>query len=592
MIDNSDLEEDDDNDQDQPLLEEVALDEMRLINERPNDIAFMDHVAGSASSLFSSRRVFLATMLIATTIIGTSVLMYSGSDFVVVAHALPKFHVVDVNGPPLMSGTSASNSSEAHSVSRKTKKSTKKKKKKKKSKTKGGVARMIEDDDEELGPLLVVKSDDDQIPVGVSTDSIFGNSNTILHASDALECRQSVIAFVINATDGKDECDGLKRAFDKTCNSDAPEEGTSSAESKAEQRQQQRRLLFEASQPGLLHQKWKALVFETWRWIRVILVRPMLPEQPVAFFAEDEVTGTAWEDAEYLVQNSLDEVVHKDLSRRLKKRSTEATTEVSKEDNKWHPAKVDKDSAKRDHSVREIKNLEAYDMTREEESIQTDQQDDLSSAGTDVQKNESPIEYEAEKEDETETEQVEPATKDPKPLVKPKQSLTLPTANQHVSETMLSETLLLQKEDTIKKAIETYANQTNVTMNEAAIDAATSSKAVQEVSAAVSAVLNDPTSVEARTCCASILNVFHENCDTPDQEEVSDKKLFLIVFVLAFCGMVKSLIRHFQIRWLPEAAGCILVGGKFQSVRHYLRRSFSSPLSSSVWCHHVVCASL
>ena len=24
--------------------------------------------------------------------------------------------------------------------------------------------------------------------------------------------------------------------------------------------------------------------------------------------------------------------------------------------------------------------------------------------------------------------------------------------------------------------------------------------------------------------------------------------------------MVKSLIRHFKIRWLPEAAGCILVG--------------------------------
>ena len=87
MSDNSDLEEDnnDDNDQDQPLLEVVALNEMRQINERPNDTAFLDQVAGSASSLFSRRRVFLATMLIATTIIGTSVLIYSGSDFVVVA---------------------------------------------------------------------------------------------------------------------------------------------------------------------------------------------------------------------------------------------------------------------------------------------------------------------------------------------------------------------------------------------------------------------------------------------------------------------------------------------------------------------------
>ncbi|KAI2510499.1 Sodium hydrogen exchanger [Fragilaria crotonensis] len=161
--------------------------------------------------------------------------------------------------------------------------------------------------------------------------------------------------------------------------------------------------------------------------------------------------------------------------------------------------------------------------------------------------------------DEVETELIVPdvtATKKPKP----KQSLTLPTANQHVSDTMLGETLLLQKEDTIQKVFDSIVNQTNVTLNNAAVDAAASSKAVQEVTAAVSAVLNDPTSVEARICCASILNVFHENCDTPDEEVVSDKKLFLIVFVLAFCGMVKSLIRHFQIRWLPEAAGCILVG--------------------------------
>jgi flagellar motor protein MotB len=326
VSDNSDLEEEDDNenendnDEDQSLLEEVALNEMRLINERPNDSAFMDLLTGSASSVFSSRRVFLATMLIATTIIGTSVLLYSGSDFIVVAHSLPKFHVVDVNGPPLMGATSTRNSSEGKSVSRKTKKSTKKKKKK--SKTKIGGARMIQDDDEELGPLLVVKSDDDQIPLGVSKDSIFSSANANLHASDALECRQSVIAFVINATDGKDECDGLKRAFDKTCNSDAPEEGTSNAETTSEQPHRQRRLVFEASQPDLLHRKLKALVFGLSRWIRVTLVRQLLPQQPTAFFAEDEVTGIAWEDAAYLVENNLDEVVHKDLSRRLKKRST------------------------------------------------------------------------------------------------------------------------------------------------------------------------------------------------------------------------------------------------------------------------------
>jgi len=34
----------------------------------------------------------------------------------------------------------------------------------------------------------------------------------------------------------------------------------------------------------------------------------------------------------------------------------------------------------------------------------------------------------------------------------------------------------------------------------------------------------------------------------------------VIVFVITLCGLVKSVIRHFKIRWLPEAAGCILVG--------------------------------
>ena len=85
----------------------------------------------------------------------------------------------------------------------------------------------------------------------------------------------------------------------------------------------------------------------------------------------------------------------------------------------------------------------------------------------------------------------------------------------------------------------------------------------------VSSVLNDPTSVEARTCCASILNVFHENCSVADDEELSDKRLFIGVFVIALCGLVKSLIRHFHLRWLPEAAGCILVGGTCYVVSSY-----------------------
>jgi hypothetical protein len=45
-----------------------------------------------------------------------------------------------------------------------------------------------------------------------------------------------------------------------------------------------------------------------------------------------------------------------------------------------------------------------------------------------------------------------------------------------------------------------------------------------------------------------------------EEEEFNDKRLFVIVCVIALCGVVKSLIRHFKLRWLPEAGGCILVG--------------------------------
>jgi hypothetical protein len=91
-------------------------------------------------------------------------------------------------------------------------------------------------------------------------------------------------------------------------------------------------------------------------------------------------------------------------------------------------------------------------------------------------------------------------------------------------------------------------------------------------------MLNDPTSVEARTCCASILNVYHENCDSPEEEVVSDRKLFLVVFVIALCGMVKSVIRYYSIRWLPEAAGCILVGGENMHVSGFRRILFAHNL--------------
>jgi hypothetical protein len=520
---------------DEEQHQEVAVNEQiqaSAMTVMTNDNAFVDHIAKSTSC---NRRLWLTTILMAITVIGTSVLTTAGSD-VLAVESQPKPAIsVDVNGPPTNIGnlTAESRTTKKHSSSNNNK-STKRK-------FKSSTSRNTLGEGDE--PFLVVENDDDQVPTGIPKDSIFSGAS-MLHASDALECRESVINFVINATDGKDECDGLKRAFDKTCNSDTSEESVKKASEESvkkaseesvkkeqEASEQRRRVLFEASQPDLLRQKWQVLVFQTSRWIQLTLLQPLQTARPIAFFAEDEVSSSAWQDAQYLVENGLDKMLHKDLSRRLRK----------------DDIKDDKRQKKR-----QKKEEDGLLVDGEEDGLLVDGEEDLGE------------EDQEEPDEEIEEENTEePATKEPKVVVKTKQSLTLPTSNQHMSETMLSETLLLQKEDTIKKAIETAANQTNATLSEAAVDAAASSKAVQDTSAAVSAVLNDPTSVEARTCCASILNVFHENCDTADQEEVSDKKLFLIVFVLALCGMVKSLIRHFQLRWLPEAAGCILVGGKF-----------------------------
>jgi hypothetical protein len=340
------------------------------------------------------------------------------------------------------------------------------------------------------------KSDDsgDSVNSAAAANSDMTDNKISTKAADALECRESVIAFVINATDAKDECDGLKRAFDKTCNSDQTQEiidksaekelavqAKAAAAAAAPGPKKSRRLFDKEPETTL---RWKVLVHQTARWLTKILNSW---KQDAFFFSEDHVV-LEWDDAKYQVEQGLDTILHKDTIRRIQE---------------------------------EIK---AEDTAKEE------------------------------KEDEVTV--VVPKVE------KPKQSLTLPTSNEHLSGKMLSETLLLQNEDTIQSAIRTAANHTNATLNEAAVDAVISAKAVQDTTAVVSAVLNDPTSVEARTCCASILNVFHENCDQKEEETVSDKKLFLIVFVIAFCGMVKSMIRHFQIRWLPEAAGCILVGGK------------------------------
>eukprot|EP00588_Corethron_pennatum_P025497 CAMPEP_0194326058 /NCGR_PEP_ID=MMETSP0171-20130528/34499_1 /TAXON_ID=218684 /ORGANISM="Corethron pennatum, Strain L29A3" /LENGTH=512 /DNA_ID=CAMNT_0039085489 /DNA_START=54 /DNA_END=1589 /DNA_ORIENTATION=+ len=61
-------------------------------------------------------------------------------------------------------------------------------------------------------------------------------------------------------------------------------------------------------------------------------------------------------------------------------------------------------------------------------------------------------------------------------------------------------------------------------------------------------------------CCRSIVRVYHDRCDSRLAAELTDRNLLVIVMVLCLCGFVRSYIRRFEINYLPEVAGCILVG--------------------------------
>lgn len=374
-------------------------------------------------------------------------------------------------------------------------------------------------------PFPVVNANED-IP-----NSITPPASTF--AADALECRQSVINFVINATDAKDECTGLTKAFDKTCSGESSAEKPKTNQTAAPPATTRRRKLFEST-TSRTQPSWRFFCYKLSRSVHQLTRKYIFPPEEGLFFADQEILQV-WDETKYQVENSFDKALHKDVRRRLE-------------------------------AGRELR-AEAYEVKPDTPAESTEK----ATAPPETEKAEAATEAPetseaADAENATQPE----ATLPPQDKPKPKQSLTLPTASQHVSGEVLSETLMLQQGTEVIAAANAATNQTltNKTMNEAQVSAAASSKAVAETAAAVSAVLNDPDSVEARACCASILNVFHENCDSKEEEVVSDRKLFIIVFIIAFCGMVKSLIRHFKIRWLPEAGGCIIVGvatGAFMS---------------------------
>ena len=313
---------------------------------------------------------------------------------------------------------------------------------------------------ESYGALPAIATDD-SIPMPVA--------GSVVHAADALLCRDSVLDYVINATDLKDECDGLTRAYTQTCDAHE-EENIQSSDSR--ERHKNRRLEMETN--PVIH--WQQTLHQWSDYLESVITQGLLnsKEEPVS---------------------QINEHVYDLAHRKLKADEPEEIDETPAGD--------------------------------------------------------SPLPTAAKKEK------------------KPLSNLALPVNSKHVTEKTLTETLMLQQDNKLMKAV---VNQTNITVTEAQADAAVSSNAVAEAAHFVSNILNDPTSVEARTCCTSILSVFHENC-SPNEEEISDRRLFVGVGVIALCGLIKSLIRHFRIRWLPEAAGCILVGGTYEWCLPNIRNS-------------------
>ena len=292
-----------------------------------------------------------------------------------------------------------------------------------------------------------------------------------LSAAEKLQCPKSVLNFVINATDAKDECDGLRKAFDRTCGG-----GNTDNDAKASQSNHNfRRML------SLYNDE--------------------------SDFDDGLTESSVWGYSISAFVNKVLSSYYPSMKRRLQET-------------------VD-------------------DLTKNENSSEVE--DD----GGDV--------------DEIETSEDE-EKKETKPL-----SPALPTISGPMTDKMAEDALGLNSElSDIAKAIEELGNSTDESDRSKmghkdqhhgkAEHTNQNGKDITSTAVAVSTIMNNPDVIEIQSCCRSILQVFHDECDSPDSEEYADRRLFVVVCVIALCGMIKSLIRHFRIRWLPEAGGCILVG--------------------------------
>ena len=376
---------------------------------------------------------------------------------------------------------------------------------------------MMEDANENILPIIHV--DDNSLPENADALDTYTNS---LPASEALECRASVVAFVINATDVKDECDGLRKAFDKTCSVQHSLNGGggggdgkgTTGESNNALRRRWRRRLQERGKPRLSN------------LLSAALQRELLSVRVTFMSRMRRLRQWQWGDG------------------------TSENETFKKQEEEWI-----------------VTEMGVYRRLSSRMEVEERRNQEEEEKGQSVAEAIEGVPHAHQKKEEQ------------PPII----SLNIPTAEKHISEETLNDALLLQDSKAETSVDQQQQPLTQETMEgvdgadaqtvhegiatnaEAAVaakDAAESAEAIRTATDAVKNIMSDPKSVEARTCCASILSVFHEHCDptTTGVEDYSDRRLLVVVFVITVCGMVKSIIRHLNIRWLPEAGGCILVG--------------------------------
>lgn len=383
-------------------------------------------------------------------------------------------------------------------------------------------------------PIPIIQDDDDSVPQAVD--------GSVIKAADALLCNEAVIDYVINATDMKDECGGLKKAYTKTC-TDVEMEGEQSALPAA--RQAQRRLT-----------KTDELRLSSLTTYKNPVVQWQLRLRRIS----DHLCQ--WLRSESTVENSeMDEFMAEEFPR-----TEQEELRIILEDDF-----VKTSEQYYDRGLNEAVAFELADRYLDQQEASSKEQ------ASEASRPDAAVAKKAESPQEDDS----------------KKKLNSPPASKKDSnaEKYAGDVLQLQRGSgshphsraaTGDNVQPDNNNSSNNSSNNKKDKQPT--KGASEVPASSPVPFNNPNLDEMQTCCASIVNVFHENCSVDDEDEISDRRLFIVVAVIALCGLVKSLIRHFQIRWLPEAAGCILVGGKTTKSNCFMWNRLFLPFSRYHLC--------